>query len=394
MSTSTETPDPTPHRPPFWRDVRVIRIALQVTFLVVVASLLFWLYDNLSTNLRNLGIRRDLAFLDFPAGFPVVIGDFRAIQPIRELLVVGFVNILRVAIPGVLIALALGVVVGIGRLSQNWLVRKTASIYVEVLRNVPPLVLLVFFYIAVITQLPGPADAAAPGGLMVLSNRGLYLPGPEVQADLGLLGVVTLVALAAAFAVGRIRTRRFEATGEPHHRIVLGAAVLVVIIGIGWLVLGRPLGVDLPVRDGRSVTGGWRMWPEYAAVLIALVLYTASFIAEIVRGSIQAVHLGQSEAANALGLSGFQRLRFVILPQALRIATPALGNEFLNLSKNVSLGVFVAYPELLRVSRQAIGNGQPAPQLLGLALVGYLTISLGLSLITNVANRRLQLAER
>jgi general L-amino acid transport system permease protein len=165
-------------------------------------------------------------------------------------------------------------------------------------------------------------------------------------------------------------------------------------VAVGWVVLDPPVTASVPVLEGRLVDGGASLYPEYLSLLLAMVLYTASFIAEIVRGSIQAVPKGQTEAADALGLSPGQRLRQVTLPQALRIAAPATGNEFLNLTKNVSLGVAVGYAELLRVAQTATGNGQPAPQSLTLVLAGYLTLSIIISLVVNVANRRLQLVER
>jgi general L-amino acid transport system permease protein len=392
--TETATPDGRSPRPPFWRDVRIIRIALQVGFLLAVAALLFWLFDNLTVNLRVLGIRRDFAFLGQPTGVPILGSDFRAQSPIRDALLVGFFNILRVAVPGILTALVIGTLVGVGRLSTNWLVRRAAGIYVEVLRNVPPLVMLIFFYIAVLQQLPAQADSITAGPFALLNVRGVYLPALRLDGPAPAFLGVLAVALAAAIVLGMLRTRRFDATGQPHRRVPLGVGLFLAIALLGWLFLGRPLGLELPVVEGRGVAGGYRMIPEQASVFIALVLYTSSFIAEIVRGSIQAVARGQTEASDALGLSGLQRLRFVVLPQALRIATPAGGNEFLNFTKNVSLGVFVAYPELLRIGRQAVGNGFPAPQLLFIVSAGYLTLSLAISLVTNLVNRRLQLAER
>jgi general L-amino acid transport system permease protein len=382
------------HRPPVWRDLRVIRIALQVAFVVAVFGTIAWLYNNLVTNLARQGIRSDFGFLDQRAGFTILGTDFQASQPISEALLAGLSNSLRVGIIGIIVALVIGVIVGVARLSSNWLLKRAASGYVELLRNVPPLVLIAFFYFAVLTRLPTVDNAIAPLDLMVLSNRGLFLPWFELAEGSQLFLAVVGVGVVVAVAVGIWRSRRFDATGEPHHRLLYGFLTLLGVSVAGWLALGRPVTLTIPSLDGRIVDGGTEILPEYGALLIALVLYTSSFIAEIVRGSIQAVPKGQTEAGSALGLSWFVRLRHVVLPQALRIATPATGNEFLNLQKNVSLGVVIAYPELLRVARQAIGNGQPAPQLMALALVGYLGISLLIAAIVNVANRRLKLVER
>lgn len=382
------------HRPPLWRDVRVIRVVLQVAFMVSVVLLILWLFGNLTANMRAQGIRTDYGFLDQRAGFALLGSDFRSSQTIQDALLVGLGMTLRVAIIGMIVALVLGLIVGVGRLSSNWLVRRTAGAYVELLRNVPPLVLIIFFYLAVIQRLPGITDPLRPGGVAILSNRSIWVPWVGLDEGSGGFLMALGIALIAAIAVGIWRSRRFAATGQPHHRALYGFAVFVVIAVGAWLVLDRPAQLSTPVLDGRSVEGGAQLYPEYGALLISLVLYTSAFIAEIIRGAIQAVPKGQVEAGMAVGLSWFDRLRYVVLPQALRIATPATGNEFLNLTKNVSLGVAVAFPELLRVSRIAIGNGHPAPQLVFISLAGYLLLSLIISLLVNIANRRLLLVER
>lgn len=393
MSAASDT-SRSQHKPPIWRDLRAIRIALQVAFLAAVAGAIAWMFTNLATNLGRLGIRSDFGFLDQRAGFTILGTDFEASQPISEALVAGLSNSLRVGVIGIILALIIGIVLGVARLSSNWLLKRAASAYVELLRNVPPLVLIAFFYFAVLTQLPTVDEAITPLDAMVLSNRGLFLPWFELAEASQLFLALVAVGVVAAVGVGIWRSRRFDATGRPHHRLLYGLVTLLAVSAVAWLALGRPVTLTIPSLEGRIVDGGTEILPEYGALLVALVLYTSSFIAEIVRGSIQAVPKGQTEAGSALGLSWFVRLRHVVLPQALRIATPATGNEFLNLQKNVSLGVVIAYPELLRVARQAVGNGQPAPQLLLLALVGYLAISLLIAAIVNVANRRLELVER
>jgi general L-amino acid transport system permease protein len=324
--------------PPWWRDLRNIRIGLQVGFLLLFGGGVLWMALNLATNLDRLGIRRDFAFLGQPAGFSILgAPDFRAQDTIRQALLLGFVNAIRVAILGIVLSLVLGVLVGIARLSSNWLVARSASAFVEGFRNIPPLVLVIFFYLSVVAALPRLEDAVLLGEYAIVSNRGIW---------------------------------------------------------VAWIDRGPPLSMSLPVLDGRVVTGGLWLYPEYVSLLLALVLYAASFIAEIVRGSILAVDRGQREAADSLGLRSGQRMRLIILPQALRIATPAIGNESLNLAKNVSLGIAVGFAEILRVANTAAGNGQPAPQLLILVLLAYLSLSIVVSVIFNGFNRRLQLVER
>jgi len=384
-----------PPRPAFWRDVRVIRGVLQVAFLAASIALVRWLFSNLTTNLQRLGIRRDFGFLDQPAGFSILgAPDFRAQDTIRQALILGMTNAIRVAIIGIVLALLIGVVVGVARLSSNWLVARSASAFVEALRNIPPLVLVIFFYLAVIAALPRIQDATFIGDVAIVSNRGIWLAWISVGEGSRPFLIALLVALLTALLTARWRTARFERTGAPHRRLLWAALTLALVVAGAWSVLAPPISVTRPVLEGRVVDGGLWLYPEYLSLLIALVLYAASFIAEIVRGSILAVHKGQREAADALGLTSNQRMRYVILPQALRIATPAIGNEFLNLAKNVSLGIAVGFAEILRVANTAAGNGQPAPQLLILVLLGYLTLSLVISVAVNLFNRRLQLVER
>ncbi len=370
----------------------MLRIAAQIAFVAFVAWLLWYLYTNLLINMRGRGIRTDFDFLEQSAGFTLLttlVGeDFSSRQPIWQAIMAGLGNTIVVSALGVVLATVLGVVVGVARLSTNWLVRTSAAAFVEAFRNIPLLILLVFLYIAVLQQLPPASRAIAFPGI-VLSNRGLWVPWFDADERFGAYLLVLLGAFVVAIVVGIWRTRRFDATGEPHHRIAWGAAILAVGAVIGWLALRGPVVLSIPVRDGRAVQGGYTMSPEYGALLFGLVIYTAAFIAEIIRGSILAVPKGQTEAANAVGLTGFQRLRYVILPQSMRIAVPPAGNEFLNLTKNSALGIVIAFPELLRVIRIAIGNGHPAPQLIGIMLLIYLSLSLTLSGITNLINRRL-----
>ncbi|MEX0705661.1 MAG: ABC transporter permease subunit, partial [Nitriliruptoraceae bacterium] len=284
------------HKPPAWRNLRIIRVALQVGFVLAVGTFALWLVTNLVSNLDRQGIRRDFGFLDQRAGFTILGTNFSSSQPISEALLAGIANTLRVAIIGVLLALVVGTIVGVARLSSNWLVHRGASAYVEILRNVPPLVLIFFFYFAVITQLPPIDNAITPFDLAVLSNRGLFLPWYELAPASAVFVAMVALGLLAGIATGIWRTRRFDATGQPHHRLAHGAAVVVTIGVVAWLALDRPVTLTIPSVSGRVIRGGTEILPEYAALLIALVLYTSAFIAEIVRGSIQAVPRGQTEA--------------------------------------------------------------------------------------------------
>jgi general L-amino acid transport system permease protein len=385
---------PTVRRPPPWRNVRVLRIAFQVAFLVVVVGVLWFLFDTLLYNLRRQGIRTDWAWLRQPAGFAIADTEFRSSQSFFAAYLTGARNTIAVSALGIVLASLLGLVVGVARLSSNWLVRRTAALYVETFRNVPVLVIIFFLYFAVLLRLPPIGRAVELGDLLVLSNRGLVVPWAERTGDNGVFLAVVGVGIAAAATAVVWRTRRFDATGQPHRRVLWAAGILALAVVVGFVASGRPYALSLPERGDLGVAQGFRMSPEYAGLLIALVLYTASHIAEIVRGSILAVHRGQTEAANALGLSELQRLRHVILPQALRIIVPPLANQYLNLTKNSSLGIVIAFPELTRIARISISQGAPAPQGVTLLMLIYLSFSLTIALFANLANRRLAVKER
>jgi general L-amino acid transport system permease protein len=380
-------------RTPPWRNVRVLRVIFQAVFLLAVVLFLLGLFENLTTNLRVQGIRTDFGYLQQPAGFAIADADFRPSQSIWDAIKVGAFNTIKVSLLGILLATVLGVVVGVARLSTNWLVRRSAAIYVETLRNIPVLVIILFWWLAVLLQLPA-IRRAVDLDIIVISNRGLVGPGLAQTGALTGFLVVAAVGVVGAIGVGVWRTRHFDRTGEPHHRVPWGGGVLALFLVAAFFVFDRPFGISLPERGELATRGGFRLSPEYAALLLGLALYTASHIAEIVRGSILAVSRGQTEAANAVGLSGFQRLRFVILPQAFRISVPPVANQYLNLVKNSSLGVAIAFPEVTRITRIAIGQQAPAPQAILVLMGVYLFFSLVIALVMNLINRRLTLKGR
>jgi general L-amino acid transport system permease protein len=394
-------------RPPFWRNVRVLRVAAQIAALVIVGLTLRWLFNNLITGLDEQGIPTDFDFLDAPAGFAVRDSPFQPDSPIKELLWVGVRNTAAVSIVGILLALVIGTLVGIGRLSTNWLVRKLATIYVETFRNIPVLVIIIFFGFALFTFGPlpqfnptsPPKEVAIPGtdfNVMILSKSRLGFLSITNGDNSGLFWIIMLAAGLVALLIWLWRTQVNIKTGEPHHRV---AFAFVTIIGVGivaFLALGGPVSWSSPAvsESGRVIIGGIATNDGYIALTLALGIYTASHIAEIIRGSILAVPRGQNEAANALALSSFQRYRHVVLPQAMRIALPPIINQFLNLVKNSSLATAVAFPEITALVKTAIGNGNPAPQLVLVLMGCYLIFSLFISLILNIVNSRSQLVGR
>ncbi|MGH9084103.1 MAG: ABC transporter permease subunit [Acidimicrobiales bacterium] len=382
-------------RTPPWRDVRVLRAAAQVVVAVAVVTVVGFLYDNVRTRQRALGIDTTFDFLDQPAGVNIAYSDFRPGQPVRDALAVGVKNTLLVAVVGMALTLVLGTLLGVARLSSNWLVRQAATFYVETLRNIPPLLVIIFVNAAVVLgALPRIQESIDVGGLLILNNRELAVVSPIDRGGAGAFVLALAAGAALAGVVAWWRTRRWEASGEPHHRVLLAVLAFAAVAVVAYAALGGPVDVSRPEVGERSIRGGVAMSTGYAALLTGLVLYTASHVAEIVRGSIEAVPLGQNEAATALGLSDLQRLRYVVLPQAFRIAVPPIINQFLNLTKNTSLGIAVGFSEVTLITRQVIGNGNPAVQAVILLLGIYLVISLVVSLLANVVNRRLQLVER
>jgi len=379
-------------RPPPWRNVRVLSWVFQLVVFAVVAVVFLWLYGNYEENVARTGIPTNFDFLDNPTSFEIPGNDFSQTQPVRDVLVEGFLNTLRVSVVGIVLATILGTLIGIGRLSRNWVVRRISTVYVEVVRNVPLLIILTFIFLGVVLQaLPTIQEAWTPGGVAVLSNRGIGVPWYEGGSGFQLL-LLAVIGLVGWWAIARWRRGVSGRTGEPSRAGLYGGGFFLAVTIGGWFAFG--FGVTTPVVAGRQIAGGMRIDPSYFALLVALVVYTASHIAEIVRGSIQAVPRGQEEAARALALSPSQRMWNVVLPQAMRIAIPPLGNQYLNLIKNSSLGAGFAYFELTNVTRVTVGNGSPAVPAFTLALAIYVGLSLLTSVLVNIANRRFILVER
>jgi general L-amino acid transport system permease protein len=404
--TATAPPPPST-RPPFWRDIRVLRVAAQIATLLAVVALLRWLFGNLVDNLERQGIPTDFGLLDAPAGFAVRDSPFDPESPVRHLLWVGVRNTAAVAVVGITIALVLGTLIGVARLSSNWIVRKLATIYVETFRNIPVLVIIIFFGFALFTFGPlpqfnptsPPNEVTFPGtdlNIAIISKSRLGFLSLANEPNAGWFWLTMLFGLIVAAGVWRWRTKVSDATGAPHHRVLWSLGTFTIIGVTAFVAFGGPLRWSPPEvgETGRTIVGGLTTNDGYVALTLALGIYTASHIAEIIRGSVLAVPKGQTEASNALALSGFQRYRFVVLPQAFRIAVPPIINQFLNLVKNSSLAIAVAFPDITALVKTAIGNGNPAPQLILILMACYLAFSLFISLVLNIFNRQLQLVGR
>jgi general L-amino acid transport system permease protein len=381
----------TPARVPLWRDVRVLRWLFQLAVVAVAAAILIWLYGNYTSNSSRQNVPVDFDFLDNPAQFEITDNPMSQRAPVSEALYQGFLNTLRISVAGMIAATVLGTLVGIARLSRNWLIRKIAAVYVEAVRNIPLLLFVIFGNIVVVLGVfPTIQEAWEPLGLMVISNRGIAGPW-FVGAGAGLLAIGA-VGIVAVWVIARWRRAVSDRTGALPRTGLWGVGGLALVVAVGWVALGYSL--TLPEIEGRRSVGGIRIDPSFFALFFALVIYTASHIAEIVRGSIQAVPRGQGEAGTALALSGFQRMWYVVLPQAFRVAVPPIGNQYLNLIKNSSLGAVIGYYDLTLVTQTTVGNGSPAVPAFFLTMVIYILIALVTSVFVNIANRRLALVER
>ena len=381
-----------PTRPPLWRDVRVLRVAGQILFAVVVAVVLREIWLNLQYNYDRQGIDTSFDFLDSRAGFGIGehVIDYSPNNDYWRAYFVGLTNtIFLIAIPGVLMASVLGLVMGVARLSTNWLVRKIAQVYVEVFRNTPVVVILVIMYVGVILPLPAIGGGFHIPGVGYLSNRGAAVSYVKPQDNFLAWLLFVAVGIVAWRVVSRRRRRIEEETGKETYPNLFGFGVFLLIAVAGMLALSGPIDIRTPsiTERGFGYEGGLQASPELAAVVIGLVLYTGAFIAEIIRGSIQAVSKGQKEAAEALGLRPIQQLRFVVLPQALRIALPPINSQYLNLTKNSSLAVVIGFPDLAGISKTMINQSGRSFQVLLLILVTYLALSLVISTFMNAINK-------
>ena len=374
---------------PFWRDIRVLRILFQVIFLLGVVLLLVILYTNMLKGLRGLGLTLNLDFLQDEAGFDISEGiPYEPSDVYLKAFWVGILNTLKVSVIGIVCATLLGLLFGIARLSSNWLIRTIATAYVECFRNIPLLLQILFWYTAVVGQLPRVRESIALFGGVFINNRGIYLPSPEPTSGLGIWLGFLGAGLLLAVVLYVLRWRKLQQLDRPGFRAKWALPAFLIVALCGWfLTPGRPFTLDLPVLQGFNFKGGMRFSPEFSALLIALSVYTGAFIAEIVRSGIQSVVKGQREAARSIGLKESQTLRLIVLPQSIPIIVPPLTSQYLNLTKNSSLAVAIGFPDLVSVGNTMMTQtGQSIP-VFAMIMVSYLVISLTTSAAMNWYNR-------
>jgi general L-amino acid transport system permease protein len=381
-----------------WRDPRVRAIAYQVLTLLGVVLFFAYIVHNTIENLDRQGIASGFGFLEKPAGFgiPQTLIDYNELSPNSRVFWVGLLNTMLVAGIGIVLATILGFAIGLARLSSNWLVARLATVYIEVIRNVPLLLQILFWYFAALQALPQPRDSMALlGDLFFLNNRGFYSPKPIFQEGFGWVLLALVAAIAAALGIARWARRRREATGQPFHTVSVALGLIIGLPLTAYLLTGMPLAFEHAEMGRFKLQGGLVMLPELVALVLALSIYTASFIAETVRAGILAVSHGQIEAAHALGLKHGHTLRLVVIPQALRVIIPPLTSQYLNLTKNSSLAVAIGYPDFVNVFTGIVLNqtGQ-AVEVIAMTMAVYLTLSLLTSAFMNWYNRRMALVER
>lgn len=382
---------------PWWLNQRLRGFFAQALVITVTAGFLAFLAYNTQVNMQARGITNSLDFFGQEAGFGIIqsLIPYSPTSTYAQAFLVGLTNTLFISAVGIVLATLLGLLVGIARLSSNWLVSRLAGAYVEIFRNTPLLLQIFFFYFAVMQALPAVRQSLDVGGLMFVNNRGVYLPRPVPEPAFWAVVAALFIGIAASLWLARWARRRQEATGQPFPVFWSGAALVIGLPLVVYFIAGQPLRWSVPHLAGFNFRGGMVAIPEFTALLLALTIYTAASIAEIVRSGIQAVSHGQTEAALSLGLPQRRVLQLVVLPQALRVIIPPMTSQYLNLTKNSSLATAVGYPDLVSVfAGTTLNQTGQAVVIIGITMGVYLTISLGISLLMNLYNKRVRLVER
>lgn len=379
-----------------WRSRRVRALVYQVIALALIALGLWFLAHNTLENMRARGIQSGFSFLLQPAGFDIgeTLLPYDAMDPYWRAFAIGLANTLRVALIGIVLTTVLGTLVGVGRFSRNALLRGLCYGYVELFRNVPILLQLLLWYLLLTEWLPDATEPMSVAGLAFLSKGGFQVPVPVWGLGQSLALAGAALGLIAAWLWRRRTIKRFEATGQLGSLLLVPALLVLLAALAGWLAGGAPTAWDVPHIAEVMVEGGAVMTPEFMAVLFGLTLYTAAFVAEVVRAGIASVPKGQTEAAASLGLTPGQSMQLVVLPQALRVIIPPMTNQFLNLTKNSSLAVAIGYPDVVSISNTAINQTGRAVECIAIVMLIYLTTSLSTSALMNWYNRRAAIQER
>ncbi len=380
----------------FWNDEKTRGIIYQVVTAILVAFIGYFLISNVQDNMEKQSIASGFGFLEKEAAFEI--GEksieYSAADSYGRALVVGVINTLKVSLIGMVLTTMLGTIVGVCTLSSNWLLSRIGTIYVEIFQNIPVLLQLFFFYALFYEAFPGPRQALSPVAGLFISNRGVDFAVPAQHFAWSYVVTAFLVACVIVFFMVRWAKRRQERTGQQFPSFWLGLGLLAGLPLLMWAVCGAPTELDIPVLKGFNFQGGQNISPEFSALLFGLVLYTASFIAQIVRAGIQSISHGQTEAAMSIGLKTKHVLSLVIFPQALRVIIPPLTSQLLNLTKNSSLAVAIGYPDFVQVAGTTINQTGQAVEGVALMMLVYLTLSLLTSVFMNWYNKKIEIIER
>ena len=381
---------------PFWLDPKKRAIIYQIGTLCMVGLLAYYLVSNTLTNLEKQSVATGFSFLNKESSFEIgeSLIPYSAASSYGHALIVGVLNTLKVAFVGIVITLILGTILGVARLSTNWLVSKIAAIYIEVMQDIPILLQLFFWYAISTKSLPSPAQALNPITGLFLCNRGVIFAVPQSHPAHKYMLLAFIVACVAVYLFRRWAKKRQAQTGQilPVFRVSIG--ILLGLPLATWLIFGAPTTMDVPQLTGFNFKGGVTLSPEFIALLLGLVLYTAAFVAEVVRAGIQSVSKGQREAAMSIALRPNQVLNLVILPQALRVIIPPLTSQMLNLTKNSSLAVAIGFPDFVSVANTTMNQTGQSIEGVALIMAVYLIFSLSTSAFMNWYNKKVALVER
>ena len=385
-----------PPHVPFWRDPAKRALIFQAAALALVFLTGYYLFVNTQANLARQSIATGFGFLGKESSFEIgeSVISYSAADTYARALLVGALNTVKVAFIGIVLTTVLGTLVGIARLSANWLVSRLAAIFIETMQNIPVLLQLFFWYAIFYEAFPAPRQALHPLPGVFLCNRGLIFAVPQEHPAHAAMAWAFVAALVFGWLLNHWARRRQDRTGKHFPTVRVTLLLCLALPGMVWLLYGAPTAMDVPVLHGFNFSGGHTVSPEFAALLFGLVLYTSAFVAEIVRAGIQSVGRGQVEAAMAVGLRPGQVLQLVILPQALRVIIPPLTSQMLNLTKNSSLAIAIGYPDFVAVANTTINQTGQAIEGVALIMVVYLFFSLSTSLFMNWYNKKMALVER
>jgi general L-amino acid transport system permease protein len=372
-------------------------VAFQIIAILALVFFVYTIVNNALTNLNARGIATGFDFLDQPAGFGIGLSliDYTESDSYGRTFFIGLLNTALVSFLGIIFATILGFVLGIARLSNNWLISRLAAVYIETFRNIPLLLQILFWYVAVLQALPSPRQSLAFGESIFLNVRGLSIPAPVFEQGSGFIFAALIIGVVATIAISRWAKNRQKLTGQITPVYLWALGLCLGLPFVVYLVTGMPISAEYPVLKGFNFRGGINIIPELGALLLALSIYTAAFIAEIVRSGINAVSYGQTEAAMSLGLPKTRTLKLIIIPQALRIIIPPLTSQYLNLTKNSSLAMAIGYPDLVSIfAGTTLNQTGQAIEIIAMTMAVYLSLSLLTSVLMNWYNSRVSLVER